>query len=442
MARTARRTRKRKGFLLIKRAAVALLLLVASNAFAATFTVTSPLDGGPGSLAQAILDANANPGADQIVFAVSPVQVTVSLPAITGVTGIDGTLPGGGKATIQGNLLDCSVAFEFASGSSGSSLTAVIVDNFCDALRIDAGVANVSVTNSALNGEARITGDDNIFRDNSLSLVTITGDRNHLLRNSISLHLRLLFADNTQVGSATEGNTIKSMSMQSSAGTIVEGNIMDRGVSPLAFEAISVSNALPPASSGSTIRGNTISGYTAGVIVHSANSTGITITGNSISNVGIPIDLGGDGPTPNDPAPDPDPGANNLQNFPVLTSAVLGPTQYTVNGTLTSAPLTTYRVELFSGPAADPEARTFLGGLDVVTDATGNATFVFSGTTRPAAGDVITSTATNLTTGDTSEVSAAVAVQAVGLVPTLSPFALLALALSLCVVAAHFIVRI
>jgi hypothetical protein len=403
--------------------------------------VTNSLNGGPGSLRQAILDANANAGLDRIVFSVSSVDSPSSLPPITDVVAIDGTIAGGGKVTIQGSLSDCNVGFWFSSGSGGSSLTAVSADNFCQVVRIDFGVTNVSVTNSVLNGEALITGDDNVFRGNSLALVTVTGDRNHLLANSISVRLRLVFADGTQVGSATEGNTIKSMSMQSSAATLVEGNIMDRGVSPLSFEAISVSNALPPASSGSTIRGNTISGYTAGVIVYSANSTGITITGNSISNVGIPIDLGANGLTPNDPAPDPDTGANNLQNFPVLTTAVVGPTQVTVNGTLASIPLTTYRVELFSSPASDAEARTFLGGLDVVTDATGNAVFMFSGTTRPAAGDVITSTATNLTTGDTSEVSAAVAVQAVGLVPTLSPWALLALALSLCVVAAHFIVR-
>jgi hypothetical protein len=405
--------------------------------------VTSPLNSGPGSLAQAILDANANPGADQIVFSVSPVAVTYQLPAITGVTAIDGTLAGGGKATIQGNFLDCSRAFQFSNGSTGSSVTAVIVNDFCESVRIDPGVSAVTVTASTLSGTVFLAAaSDNVFRGNAMVAVEIIdGARNQLFLNSISNLLELLFSNANRIGSVTEGNTIDRIRVQSSAGTIIEGNTMAR-VNPAAFPAVSVSNANPPAASGSTIRGNTISGYTSGVTVFSANSTGITITGNSISNVGIPIDLGANGPTPNDPAPDPDTGANNLQNFPILTSAVLGPTQFNVNGTLASIPLTTYRVELFSSPASDPEARTFLGGLDVLTDATGNATFTFSGTTRPAAGEVITSTATNLTTGDTSEVGAAVAIQAVGLVPALSSWALLALALSLCVVAAHFIVRI
>jgi hypothetical protein len=69
----------------------------------ATFTVTTAADSAlspvAGSLRQAILDANANPGADNIAFAVGtgPVTITVAaaLPAITGPTAILGnTQPG------------------------------------------------------------------------------------------------------------------------------------------------------------------------------------------------------------------------------------------------------------------------------------------------------------------------------------------------------------
>ena len=44
---------------------------------AATFTVTNTNDSGPGSLRQAVLDANANPGADEVVF--SSVSGTIGL---------------------------------------------------------------------------------------------------------------------------------------------------------------------------------------------------------------------------------------------------------------------------------------------------------------------------------------------------------------------------
>ena len=68
----------------------------------ATFVVTSAADGGPGSLREAILAANASEGPDAIHFnlpapaAISPVQ---PLPAVTGPTTIDGTTqPGGDNA--------------------------------------------------------------------------------------------------------------------------------------------------------------------------------------------------------------------------------------------------------------------------------------------------------------------------------------------------------
>src|SRR5690349_18868836 len=48
--------------------ALAVLLLAAGRLSAATYTVTNAADSGAGSLRQAILDANANPGADTIVF--------------------------------------------------------------------------------------------------------------------------------------------------------------------------------------------------------------------------------------------------------------------------------------------------------------------------------------------------------------------------------------
>jgi hypothetical protein len=46
----------------------ALCLCLASGATAATFTVSNLADSGPGSLRQAVLDANAAPGADEIAF--------------------------------------------------------------------------------------------------------------------------------------------------------------------------------------------------------------------------------------------------------------------------------------------------------------------------------------------------------------------------------------
>ena len=60
-----------------------------------SFTVTTTDDSGAGSLRQAILDANANPGADTILFDIGTGPITISpatpLPAITDPVEIDGT---------------------------------------------------------------------------------------------------------------------------------------------------------------------------------------------------------------------------------------------------------------------------------------------------------------------------------------------------------------
>ena len=105
---------------------------------------------------------------------------------------------------------------------------------------------------------------------------------------------------------------------------------------------------------------------------------------------------------------DGDTGPNNLQNFPVLTSTGVG-VNTTVHGTLNSRPNILYLVEIFSNTSCDPgffgEGETSLGTITVTTNATGN--FAVVGTFPPVpAGRFITATATDQTTGDTSEFAA------------------------------------
>ncbi len=55
---------------------------------------------------------------------------------------------------------------------------------------------------------------------------------------------------------------------------------------------------------------------------------------------------------------------NDLQVAPVLTSAVSSSTSTIVTGTLTASPNTTYQLQFFADPAADPsgygQGETFL----------------------------------------------------------------------------------
>lgn len=132
------------------------------------------------------------------------------------------------------------------------------------------------------------------------------------------------------------------------------------------------------------------------------------VTRNRIyGNGGLAIDLGGDGVTSDDRAArDADGGANELQNFPVLTRAdhVTGK----IRGKLVSTPSTKFTVEVFASGSCDPsghgEARTYLGSVAVDTNAKGVARFVLKAGAPFAAGDAVSATASNANRS-TSELS-------------------------------------
>src|SRR5262249_820186 len=153
--------------------------------------------------------------------------------------------------------------------------------------------------------------------------------------------------------------------------------------------------------------GNLIAFNSVGIVGGTAglgfpDTLGNSFLGNSIfSNTGLGIDLGDDGKTDNDVLPgDPDPGPNNLQNFPVLTFAGLGPTSTTVAGTLDSAANTTFTLEFFANAQADPstfgEGQTFLGSGTVSTDGSGFGSFnVTNLAAAPSGQTIVTATATD-----------------------------------------------
>ncbi|MBY0279372.1 hypothetical protein K2Z84_28890 [Candidatus Binatia bacterium] len=111
------------------------------------------------------------------------------------------------------------------------------------------------------------------------------------------------------------------------------------------------------------------------------------------------------GPTANDPL-DADLGTNARQNFPVLSDVVFASGAMQVKGALDSTPSSAFRVELFSDAQCHPTGMgggdTYLGSVDVITDAVGRATI---DTAVPAAAaPYVTATATSAD-GSTSEFS-------------------------------------
>jgi CSLREA domain-containing protein len=140
------------------------------------------------------------------------------------------------------------------------------------------------------------------------------------------------------------------ITLSTNGGNVVEGNFIGTDVTG----TTALGNAGHGVSISQHASGNTIGGLADGasniiafngghgLFIASSSSVRNAILTNAIfSNTGLGIDLLPDGANPND-AGDSDTGANNRQNFPILTAATSGSTA--LAGTLNSSPNTTFRL--------------------------------------------------------------------------------------------------
>jgi hypothetical protein len=209
-------------------------------------------------------------------------------------------------------------------------------------------------------------------------------------------------------GNVVSGNTGPGITVNNTGTSTVQGNIVGAGPSG--------TNPIPNDGDGIDVDQNAIvggDGKAANVIAFN-NGPGIqienvqaTVAGNSIfSNVGLGIDAGGVGVTPND-AGDTD----GIQNFPVLTAAVSGDGRTTIAGTLDTAPNRTVTLSFYSSPSCDPsgfgEGKTLLTTDDPTTLDSGHETFSEGINSAIAPGQQITATAQGVGVGS-SEFSACV----------------------------------
>lgn len=120
------------------------------------FTVTNLNDAGPGSLRQAITEANANPGADEIVFAGEgangTLELATDLPDITDDLSING--PGAEVLAISGG--DINFVFDFPTYDDDLDAydfgSGVVSDVTITGGSIGAELAEVDVVNAVLSG--------------------------------------------------------------------------------------------------------------------------------------------------------------------------------------------------------------------------------------------------------------------------------------------------
>ena len=211
-------------------------------------------------------------------------------------------------------------------------------------------------------------------------------------------HWGIRLDGSTATGNLIEGNDVGT----DSSGTAALGNEIN---------GIIVSNSASNNTIGGTATGqaNTIAyNVAAGVLIQSG--TGDSILSNSIfSNGHLGIDLAAPGDPPSgvtQNAPGVRIGPNNLQNTPVMTAVVAG-TKGAVQASLNSLSNMPFLIQFFSNTAADPsgfgQGQTLLGSAPTTTDASGMALVSLTPQNGVPANTWVSATATNLSTGDTSE---------------------------------------
>jgi hypothetical protein len=417
--------------------------VITGNFIGTNPTGTAALPNGSGGLGAVILMGALS---NNIVGGTTPDARNL----ISGNIGTGVNLGSGTGNTVQGNLVGTDVTGTVALGNSGVGVEVgggsndVVGGGTIDARNVvsanNRGVDIFGGSNHTVQGNfigTDVTGTIALSNPN-LGLSLNTGVFGTLIGG-------LTAAPGTPPGNLISGNNGNSAVTlgQDTSGNFIQGNIIGADITG--------TQPLGNVPGGITINGhdNTVGGVDpdarniiafngggtpicnasfAGIWVHNSGAINNAVLGNSIfSNAGLGIDLEFDGDPnciePNDNC-DVDTGPNNLQNYPVITSVISGGSSTNIQGSLNSAPNTTFRVEFFANADCDSlgngEGQTFIGSADIPTDASCNAAIDVTLPVTVQSGHVVTATATD-PNNNTSEFSTCTVVQ-VG-TPTPSPTA-------------------
>lgn len=401
------------------------MIAVPNNGFGVSVRSSDNVIGGTTPSARNVISGNTGAGVEVILFCC---------------TGSQGAI---GNNVVQGNYIGVNAAGDAALGNQREGV-------FVSTTTGDAANTNTRIGGTTSGAGNVISGNalDGIFIGSITTSNTIVqGNRIGTSANGMSAipnggdGIRIDFARETVIGGNTAGagNLISGNGGKASgtgrgdgirlinSGAVIKGNLIGTDVTGLAPLANLV-NGITAGGAGATI-GGTAAGDAnviafngeSGIRSGGALSTNNMIRSNSIHSNGtlnspitgnLGIDLGPIGPTPNDPG-DTDTGANQLQNFPIITSVTTGAGSTNVKGSLNSAASRSFDLDFFRNSACDPlghgEGQQLIGSTTVTTNASGNASFDLTFAVSTSTTEVLTATATD-DLGNTSEFSPCAAV--------------------------------
>jgi CSLREA domain-containing protein len=323
------------------------------------------------------------------------------------------------RNVVQGNRIGTNPAGTAALANGGSGVT--IAEGSDNTIGGTAAGAGNQISGNAAQGVmlvgANATG--NVVRGNLIGLAS--NGTSALGNGQFGV---AVYSSNNTIGGVSSGNTISGNAGggvivygATIQGTTIQGNRI--GTDPTGSLAVpNNGHGLLMLATDSLVggtgagEGNVIGWNTGhGIYVTGTDSTGNAIRQNSIFRNGLlGIDLAPWGPTANDPD-DADTGPNRLQNFPVMTAAVLSGGTLNITYSVPSSTVNSaypLAVEFFLADADGQEGQTYVGTHSYTSPGAADASFAQC---CIPLGVRIVATATDAN-GNTSEFSASIVVSA------------------------------
>ncbi len=318
--------------------------------------------------------------------------------------------PGTSYNTVAGNFVGTTKTGSSRLGNSYSALSLISGPTSNTIGGAAAAARNLLSGSSNYDGVYISDASNNVIEGNYIG--TDVGGLVALTNAEYGLTLYAASQSNQIIGNviAASGNYGVAISDPGTAGNLLQRNnigvgadgvtALGNGWQGVEIQSGASSNTIGLALNGSGA-GNIIADNAyGGLILYGSNTIGDSIRGNSIfSNSGPGINLV---PVTNGVGP------NDLENYPVLTSAAVFTNTMVIAGTVNSAPSRNILIDIYYNASPDPsgygQGRTDAGTTIAQTDAEGKGSFSLPLAAR-LAGQYFTATATDAATGDTSEFS-------------------------------------